>query len=65
VTLVLALALWCGVAQAAWAFGQVPGSPFATGPGPVSAAFSPGGGLLAVANGDGVSVFSVDQMTGG
>jgi 6-phosphogluconolactonase len=41
---------------------QVPGSPFATGSDPVSVAFSPGGGLLATANGDGtVSVFSVDS----
>jgi 6-phosphogluconolactonase (cycloisomerase 2 family) len=66
VALVLALALCCGVAQAAWAFGQVPGSPFAAGATPLSVAFSPGGGLLAVANGgdDSVSVFAVDQATG-
>ena len=39
---------------------QVPGSPFATGGGPDSMAFSPSGGLLATANADGtVSVFSV------
>jgi DNA-binding beta-propeller fold protein YncE len=41
------------------------GSPFATGLGPVSVAFSPGGGLLATANfGGGVSIFSVNQTTG-
>jgi hypothetical protein len=39
---------------------QVPGSPFATGEGPASVAFSPSGGLLATANyDDSVSVFSV------
>ena len=43
------------------AFTPVAGSPFATGPSPYSAAFSPSGGLLATANygGNTVSVFSV------
>ncbi len=42
-------------------FSQVSGSPFAAGNGPVSVAFSPGGGLLATANqaDSTVSVFSV------
>jgi 6-phosphogluconolactonase (cycloisomerase 2 family) len=40
---------------------EVPGSPFTTGGGPTAAAFSPGGGLLAVTNGQSsnVSVYSV------
>ena len=43
------------------AFTPVAGSPFATGSGPLSVAFSPGGGLLATANesDDTVSVFAV------
>jgi 6-phosphogluconolactonase (cycloisomerase 2 family) len=53
-------------AAAAPAFTQVSGSPFATDSGPLSVAFSPGGGLLATANHDGntVSVFSVNSSTG-
>ena len=53
-------------AAAAPAFTQVSGSPFATGSGPLSVAFSPGGALLATANRDGntVSVFSVNSSTG-
>ena len=64
--LVVGLA-WAGLlagaasALAQPAFTQVAGSPFATGSGPASVAFSPSGGLLATANStDGtVSVFSV------
>ena len=54
-------------APSAVAFKQVPGSPFATGQGPWSVAFSPGGGLLAAANqaeAGTVSVFSVNQTSG-
>lgn len=52
--------------KATGALTQVQHSPFPTGPGPYSMAFSPGGGLLAVANyyDQTVSVFSVDAMTG-
>ena len=64
--LVVGLA-WAGLLAAAAgalaqpAFTQVAGSPFMTGVGPASVAFSPSGGLLATANStDGtVSVFSV------
>ena len=44
---------------------QVRGSPFTTGSAPLSVAFSPGGGLLAIANflGSTVSVFSVAAPT--
>jgi 6-phosphogluconolactonase (cycloisomerase 2 family) len=57
------------VDQANGALSAVPGSPFAVGASPDSVTFSPGGGLLAVANinitNDGaVSVFSVNQSTG-
>jgi 6-phosphogluconolactonase len=53
-------------ALAAPVFSQVSGSPFATGASPGSVAFSPGGGLFAVANenSDTVSVFSVTSSTG-
>jgi len=56
----------CLFAPSALAFGQVLGSPFASGLGPFSVAFSPDGGLLATANGNGpgVSVFAVNQTTG-
>ena len=60
--LVWACCLWGAAgALAAPAFIQVPGSPFATGTGPGSVAFSPSGALLAIANLDAstVSVFSV------
>lgn len=57
------------VNQASGALNPVSGSPFATGPQPVSVAFSPTGGLLATADaegldGDTVSVFSFDQTSG-
>ena len=60
--LVWAFCLWGAAgALAAPAFIQVPGSPFATGTGPVSVAFSPSGTLLAIANvnSNTLSVFSV------
>jgi 6-phosphogluconolactonase (cycloisomerase 2 family) len=63
----LVVVAWCAFAQAAFGFGRVPGSPFATGNSPDSAMFSPSGGLLAVANywsPGSVSVFSVDGSTG-
>ena len=54
------LLVW-GVAAAPPALTPVAGSPFVTGSGPISVAFSPSGGLLATANynADTVSVFSV------
>src|SRR4051794_33205861 len=68
VALVLCLVGWCAApapALAAPVFSQVSGSPFAIGS-PASVAFSPDGGLLAIANfnADTVSVFSVDSATG-
>jgi 6-phosphogluconolactonase (cycloisomerase 2 family) len=53
-------------ALAAPVFTQVTGSPFATGTGPYSAAFSASGGLLAVGNvsSSTVSVFTVNSSTG-
>ena len=60
--LVWACCLWGAAgALAAPAFIQVPGSPFATGTGPGSVAFSPSGALLAIANvnSNTLSVFSV------
>ncbi len=45
---------------------EVSGSPFATGAGPLSVAFNPGGGLLAIASNSAntMSAFAVDQTTG-
>jgi 6-phosphogluconolactonase len=66
----LAASLW--LVPGAFAFGPVAGSPFAAGTDPSSAAFSPSGSLLAVANSGlltepdsgSVSMYSVNQSTG-
>lgn len=57
----LGLFAGAGVARAQPAYTQVAGSPFATGAGPLSLAFSPGGELLATADGSihSASTFSV------
>ena len=66
--LVLALVAmaFCGCAEPVFAVAPVSGSPFPVGSGPQTVEFSPGGGLLAVANlfGSSVSVFSVDRGSG-
>lgn len=71
----LALVACSAPVSSALGFGQVPGSPFGTQPNSPSIAFSPNGGLIAVANHTNgsttttgstgsVSVFSVNEMTG-
>jgi 6-phosphogluconolactonase len=59
-------AVWLALAAVASAFVPVTGSPFFNGGSPISVAYSPGGGQLAVANrfDNSVSVFAVNATTG-
>ena len=59
----LAIVACCASAPQALAFGHVAGSPFATGSGPFSVAFSPSGALLAAARGPVTATLGRDVST--